>query len=74
MFSKPLYDENIEATLRWAYVSPEVLLATLEALIEAHYKEQICYELGFNNMVYFCRFFKKREEMSLTEWRSLKKY
>ncbi|SMC44067.1 helix-turn-helix domain-containing protein [Pedobacter africanus] len=40
MFSKPLYDENIEATLRQAYVSPQVVLQRLEALIEANYKDR----------------------------------
>lgn len=40
MFSKPLYDPDIEATLRKAYVSPELVLQRLEALIEEHYKEQ----------------------------------
>ncbi|MBB5440241.1 AraC-like DNA-binding protein [Pedobacter sp. AK017] len=123
MFSKPLYDENIEATLRQAYISPQVVLQRLEALIEEHYKDRkdplfysdalgyglrslndlcrlhegttvfglvqarilleakrlavstampvklIAYELGFNNPIYFCRFFKKETGVTLGGWR-----
>jgi AraC-like DNA-binding protein len=40
MFDTHSIDENYVPVLKQAYVSPEMLLARLEALIEQHYKEE----------------------------------
>lgn len=40
MFANHPIDENYVPVLKQAYVSPEMVLARLEQLIEEHYKEQ----------------------------------